>query len=333
MPPPRCRQCPHPAALIRPRCGTPLCGPCFVTRFEAEFLLSLTPPPGSRIPAPAPGSKVAVAASGGKDSTVLSHLLQRLAPRLRLRLALLAVDEGIAGYREAALGAVRRNRGREPLLVLAHKEVFGWSVDEVGAVLGNGSRCTFCGVLRRQALERAARGMGADCIATGHNADDIAETLLMNFLRGDIARLRRTAPPSAPAQPLPPVPRCKPLRHACEKEIVLYAHFRRLDYVSTECAHAHRAFRGHARALLKALEASRAAAVPALGHSGRRLVVTSPKGGGTSGDAGGHAPLRACARCGFGSSRALCMTCVLQGALGGGRPRVALGKRGLEEGP
>ncbi|NWR62992.1 CTU1 protein, partial [Bucorvus abyssinicus] len=69
------------------------------------------------------------------------------------------------------------------------------------------------------------------------------------------------------------VPRLKPLRHAYEKEIVLYAHFRGLDYVSTECVYAPQAYRGHARALLKDLEATRATTVAALGHSGRRLAV------------------------------------------------------------
>jgi tRNA(Ile)-lysidine synthase TilS/MesJ len=39
---------------------------------------------------------------------------------------------------------------------------------------------TFCGVFRRQALDRGAVIMKADKIVTGHNADDIAETVLMN---------------------------------------------------------------------------------------------------------------------------------------------------------
>lgn len=39
---------------------------------------------------------------------------------------------------------------------------------------------TFCGVFRRQALDRGAAELGVDHIVTGHNADDIAETVLMN---------------------------------------------------------------------------------------------------------------------------------------------------------
>jgi tRNA(Ile)-lysidine synthase TilS/MesJ len=39
---------------------------------------------------------------------------------------------------------------------------------------------TFCGVFRRQALDRGAAMLKVDHIVTGHNADDIAETVIMN---------------------------------------------------------------------------------------------------------------------------------------------------------
>eukprot|EP00076_Gallus_gallus_P033669 XP_024999207.1 cytoplasmic tRNA 2-thiolation protein 1 [Gallus gallus] len=165
MPPPRCLHCPRPASLLRPRTSEPMCRRCFVSSFELEAhraLLADDRPPQ-------PGEVWAVAASGGKDSAVLAHLLARLEERhgYGLRLVLLSVDEGISGYRDASLGAVRRARGELPLLVVGFRELFGWSMDRVAKELGGSNHCTFCGVLRRQALERGARLLGVDRIATG----------------------------------------------------------------------------------------------------------------------------------------------------------------------
>lgn len=329
MPAPQCASC-HKAraALRRPRSGQALCGACFCTAFEAEVLHTVVA--GRLLP---PGAVVAVGASGGKDSTVLAHVLRELAPRLGISLHLVAVDEGIGGYRDAALAAVRRQAARWdlPLTVVAYADLFGgWTMDAVARSTAGSGRsracCTFCGVLRRRALEEGARLVGATHVVTGHNADDMAETVLMNFLRGDAGRLARGGGLGSPGEG-GALPRCRPLQLASQKEVVLYAHFRRLDYFSEECVYAPEAFRGHARDLLKMLEAARPSAVLDLVHSAERLALAP---------AARPPPPGACSRCGALASRALCQACALLDGLNRGRPRLAIGKgrRGLdEEGP
>ncbi|XP_060031389.1 cytoplasmic tRNA 2-thiolation protein 1 isoform X2 [Erinaceus europaeus] len=327
MPAPQCASCHQArAALRRPRSGLALCGACFCAAFEAEVLHTVVA--GRLLP---PGAVVAVGASGGKDSTVLGHVLRALAPRLGVSLRLVAVDEGIGGYRDAALAAVRHQAElwELPLTVVAYADLFGgWTMDAVARSAAGSGRsracCTFCGVLRRRALEEGARRVGATHIVTGHNADDMAETVLMNFLRGDTGRLARGGLLGSPGEG-GALPRCRPLQLASQKEVVLYAHFRRLRYFSEECVYAPEAFRGHARALLKLLEAARPSAVLDLVHSAERLAL-SP--------AARPPPPAACSRCGALASRALCQACALLDGLNRGRPRLAIGKgrRGMDEG-
>ena len=64
------------------------------------------------------------------------------------------------------------------------------------------------------------------------------------------------------------LPRVKPFKYAYEKEIVLYAYFKKLDYFATECIYAPDAYRGHARALVKDLEALRPSAILDIIHAG-----------------------------------------------------------------
>jgi len=172
-------------------------------------------------------------------------------------------------------------------------------MDQVVAQIGKKGNCTYCGVFRRQALDRGAAKLGVRHVVTGHNADDVAETVIMNLLRGDLARLGRATSiiTSTPGEVIKServdkgmekvevtdVKRSKPLMYAYEKEIVLYAHHKKLDYFSTECIYSPEAFRGSARTLIKNLERIRPESILDIVKSGIDMASMVPDADGNCG--------------------------------------------------
>ncbi|KAG8340546.1 cytoplasmic tRNA 2-thiolation protein 1 [Trypanosoma vivax] len=298
------------AVLKRPRNGQLLCQTCFFQLFESEVHETVV-----KEKLFSPGDIVACGASGGKDSTVLIHLMKLLNERhgYGVQLVLLSIDEGIAGYRDDSLKTVHRNADQYslPLHVLSYKDLYGWTMDEVVKLTGFRNSCTFCGVFRRQALDRGAAMLGATKVVTGHNADDLAETILMNVLRADLPRLSRCTSAITAGDGL--VPRVKPLKYAYEKEIVLYAHFKRLDYFTTECTYSKEAFRSEARNLLKNIEALQPSCILDTIRSGERLRVKEH-------ESSTEHPQGKCAKCGYVTSQTYCRACVLLRALNTGCP-------------
>jgi len=227
------------------------------------------------------GEKIAIGASGGKDSTVLASVLKTLNERhdYGLNLVLLSIDEGIRGYRDDSLETVKRNAVQYdmPLEIVGYDQLYGWTMDQVVAQVGKKGNCTYCGVFRRQALDRGAAKLGIKHVVTGHNADDVAETVMMNLLRGDLPRLAR-ATSIVTESTASQIKRSKPLKYAYEKEIVLYAHHKKLDYFSTECIYSPEAFRGSARTLIKDLEKIRPSSILDIVRSGEDMAsLVSPE--------------------------------------------------------
>lgn len=305
-----------PARIKRPKNGMPVCHNCFFVVFEEEIHHTIVTNDVFK-----PGERVAIGASGGKDSTVLAHVMTTLNQRYNygLHLELLSVDEGIKGYRDDSLETVKKNQQtyQISLTIVSYKDLYGWTMDEIVQVIGLTNNCTFCGVFRRQALERGAMLIKADKILTGHNADDIAETVYMNILRGDFFRLGKCV--DIVTGRGGPLPRAKPFKYTYEKEIVMYAHFKKLDYFSTECIYSPNAYRGHVRQLIKDLEVTRPSTIIDIIHSAESLKVDT---------ASVKMPTKKeCERCGFVSSNKLCKACVLLEGLNSGKTRQAMGRK------
>lgn len=176
------------------------------------------------------GDRVMVAVSGGKDSLALWDLLLDLgydATGMYLGL-------GIGGYSDRSAQAVRRfadERGG-PLLAVDLREDYGYDVPAAGRK-GSRSTCAVCGLSKRHVFNRVALDHGFDVVATGHNLDDEAATLLGNILRWQTEYIARQYPvlPARPGM----VRKIKPLYRLSEYETASYAFVRGIDYVVEEC--------------------------------------------------------------------------------------------------
>ena len=260
------------ALLRRPKDQRRICKLCFFHVFETEIHNTIISNNLFHR-----GERVAIGASGGKDSTVLAYVLKLLNERYDygIDITLLSVDECIVGYRDDSLATVKRNQQQYnlPLEIVSFRELYNnWTMDDIVSVVGVRHSCTYCGIFRRQSLDRGAQKLGISHVVTGHNADDMAETVLMNILRGDVMRLAKSTAIVTQSGGSP-IKRSKPFKYTYQKEIVLYAHYKKLDYFSTECTYAPEAFRGTARELIKQLEAVRPSCIIDIIHSGEDLAV------------------------------------------------------------
>ncbi|KDE58414.1 arginosuccinate synthase [Halostagnicola sp. A56] len=260
--------------------------------------------------------------SGGKDSVVLTQILhETFAEDPRIELVGLTIHEGIEGYRDKSVDACVELADDLEIRheVVSYAEEFGVEMDEVVEDdPENMAACAYCGVFRRDLLEKYADELGADLMLTGHNLDDEAQTALMNFLEGDVAQIAKhfdasLGPITDREDQSEFVPRAKPLRDVPEKEVALYAHIRNLPAHITECPHSSEAYRGEIQQLLYDLEEN---------HPGTRHSILSgyeELAGLVAeryhGDDEAGADLRECVECGSTTTRERCRKCSLLDAL------------------
>ncbi len=256
-----------------------------------------------------PNDKIMVGLSGGKDSITLLHILNKIEKAFpEATLCAVTVDEGIMGYRDEALKfAVKncRELGVEHI-VTSFKEIYGYKLDElVGIIREKGEKdltpCSYCGVLRRRALNTAAREAGVDKLATAHNLDDETQTMILNILHGDALRIARVKPVLAVLHPKL-IQRLKPFCEVPEREIAFYAYLKKIEFQGIPCPYARTALRNDIRTMLNRIEEKHAGTKFTIFKSMERIrpaleaIVEEAK-------------LQDCKRCGEPTVGELCKPC------------------------
>lgn len=247
-----------------------------------------------------------IALSGGKDSTVMLHLMSEIfSKHPDVTLHAITVDEGIVGYRETSIPIAKENCTKLGIEhhIISFKEAIGVTMDDIAMLHDELGECSYCGVFRRFCLNRKARDLGVNKLVMGHNLDDMAQSILMNFVNGDMQKLARLGPHERFQPGL--IPRVLPLRMIPEKEVMVYALVKNITFHNAECPYSTRALRGSFRAIIDSLEEK----TPGTRHSImnsyesiKNLLLTQyPLG-----------QLNECPTCGEPTSQRLCKTCLLK---------------------
>jgi tRNA(Ile)-lysidine synthase len=179
-----------------------------------------------------PGKRLVLGLSGGVDSVVLLDVLAHLEPDLRFELTALHVNHQLspnAASWARFCRAICRERGI-PCRVAKVTVARGNSIE--GAA--------------RKARYAALERMRSECIALAHNADDQAETVLLQLLRGagvrglaamPLVRIRRgrlRTPQSERTRVHNASTIVRPLLDVPRAEIERYARDRRLEWIEDE---------------------------------------------------------------------------------------------------
>jgi len=292
------------AFFFRPYSGEKLCRKCFAKSIEEKVRATIAKYKMLKF-----DDKIAVAVSGGKDSVSLLRILAKMERGYpKTSLVAVTVDEGIKGYRDEALKIAAENCQKLGIEhhVVSFKELYGYRLDEIVKSLKQKSEsgltpCAYCGVLRRKALNIAARSLKTDKLATAHTLDDETQTILLNIFHGDVLRIAREKPVTDEAHPKL-VQKVKPFCEIPEKETALYAYVRKIKFQSMPCPYASEALRNDVRIMLNRMEEK---------HSGIKFTIfkSIEKIRPALEDVARKEGLRECSECGEPTTEKICKTC------------------------
>ena len=292
----KCQRCAKTAVIYQKYSNAHLCKTHFIEDVERKIKRDIR-----KFKMVERGDRIAVALSGGKDSIALLYVLHKIFwNRPDIELSAITIDEGVRGYRKKTIPyAVKLTKELEiPLLIRSFEDEYGMTLDGLKEIKDTAA-CTLCGVLRKNLLNKTARELGVSKLALGHNLDDEAQTILMNYLRGDVDRMTRMTG-VIPGMVL----RIKPLRSIPEKEVALYGFLNDLPVSMDECPYSGEALRNEIREMINNYEVKHPGTKYSLlgGFEAIAKALSAP-----------DTEIMQCKKCGEPSSESLCKTCRLLG--------------------
>ncbi|MEM0084889.1 MAG: TIGR00269 family protein [Candidatus Methanomethylicia archaeon] len=251
----KCSKCGRNAVYFKRSSGVAYCKSCFIEYVEGLVRWTI-----NKRKLFDWNDHIVLAVSGGKDSIVMMKIVSKIEKNFpNVKLTAITIDEGICDYRKEGI-EISKNFSNEygiEHLTFSFKDFYGYTLMEiVEKAKRYGSPhnpCTFCGVLRRKILNVKSKEIGGTKIATAHNLDDEAQTILMNILRGDLDKLIRSFKMESYRQE-GFIPRVKPLRYVSEREIALYAYYSGINLYSSECPFSKFSLRSEFRSFLNDYE-------------------------------------------------------------------------------
>jgi len=296
-----CSKCSKSAVTFIRYNGTHLCRDHFIQYFERRLKKDIKKQGRTE-----DNFRIGIAISGGKDSMVALHVTNDIfSKREKIDLFAITVDEGIKGYRGESINIASKNCKKLGIEhhIVSFKNMVGKTMDEIASRHDELGECSYCGVFRRLCLNKKSKELGIDKLVTGHNLDDMAQSILMNFVNGDVQKLAKLGPHKKIQPGL--VPRMFPLRVIPEKEVVLYAILKNMEYHDGECPYSTRAYRGVFRDIIDDLEyrnpGTRHSILNSYDSIREMLLDKFPPAG-----------LNNCKECGEPTSQNICKACIFK---------------------
>ncbi|HII72092.1 TPA: TIGR00269 family protein [Candidatus Woesearchaeota archaeon] len=260
--------------------------------------------------------KIAVAVSGGKDSTVLLYILKKMGYNVEG----ITIDAVIGNYTKQNLENLKEvcKKHDIKLHIVSFREEFGMSLCYMRSVLDEKAKargkqkgkpnkyssCMICGILKRYLLNKYARDLGFNYLATGHNMDDEAQSFMMNVFRNDFSLGKRMGPITGMKEQPGLVRRVKPLARTSEEDIKRYSQIMEFPVNYGICPCSVNAYRREYIKILDEFEKTH----PCVKNN---IVKFQDQLKALAIEQGDDGQVSTCKNCGEPSNNELCRTCTL----------------------